>query len=175
MEAVTGTLDELMITVRNEGLEGLVIYDAEAIFGDAVMNFRGREERPEAWKWKPIQEGDFIVVFDPDGAWSSGKPGGRYGKGRLKDLPGVVALYQFGAGGMMHYICNCGSGFTEDQRKYVLRKAANSAGIAGVARIKYESRTFISEGDDTNALTAPIFLEWHPDKSTTEAFDARLP
>jgi len=167
-------LDELMITVRDESLEGLVIYDAEAIFGDAVVNFRGREDRPEAWKWKPILEGDFIVVFDPDMTWSGGKPGGRYGKGRLKDLPGVVALYQFGPEGAMHYICNCGSGFTEDQRRYVLRRAANNRGIAGVARIKYESRTFIAEGDDTNALQHPIFLEWHPDKSSNEAFDARL-
>jgi hypothetical protein len=168
-------LDELMVTVHKENLEGLVIYDRDAVFGDSVVSFRGREERPEAWKWKPIQEGDFIVVFDPSGVWSGGKPGGRYGKGRLKDLPGVVALYQFGSNNEMCYICNCGSRFTEDQRRHVLNKAARGAGIVGVARIKYESRTFISEGSSTNALTAPIFLEWHPDKSTIEAFDARLP
>lgn len=176
METVTGTLDELMKMVTEEKLEGLVIYDSEAVFGDAVVNFRGREERPEAWKWKPILEGDFIVVFDPDGSWSpDGKPAGRYGKGRLKELPGVVALYQYGASGALHYICNCGSGFKEDQRRYALKRAANRRGVVGVARIKYESRTFIAEGDDTNALTAPIFLEWHPDKSENEAFDARLP
>lgn len=176
MATMTGTLDGLMEMVREEQLEGLVIYDGEAVFGDAVVNFRGREERPEAWKWKPIQEGDFLVVFDPDGAWSSdGHNAGRYGKGRLKELPGVVALYQYGRSGTLHYVCNCGSGFTEDQRRYVLRRAANHQGVAGVARIKYESRTFIAEGDDTNALTAPIFLEWHPDKSPNEAFDERLP
>lgn len=174
METITGPLDELMEMVRIEKLEGLVIYDSEAIFGDAVVNFRGREERPEAWKWKPILEGDFVVVFDPDGAWSGGKPAGRYGKGRLKELPGVVALYQYGPSGELHYICNCGSGFTEDQRAYILRRAANRRGVVGVARIKYESRTFIAEGDDTNALSHPIFLEWHPDKSPNEAFDERL-
>lgn len=174
MEVMEGyTIDELMKIVEEEKREGLVIYDSQAVFGNAVVNFRGREERPRAWKWKPILEGDFVVVFDPDGSWGE-EVAGAYGRGKLRDLPGMVALYQYDRHGKLQYICNCGSGFTEDQRKYALRKAANNRGIVGVARIKYESRTFISEGDDTNALTMPIFLEWHPDKSENEAFDDRL-
>lgn len=177
MQILVGDLDLCMELVVEKKWEGLVIYDGDAVFGDAVVNFRGREERPRAWKWKPILEGDFIVVFDPDGDFDGGfakGEAGKWGRGRLQNLPGNVALFQYDSAGMMHYICNVGSGFTEEQRKELLQRARNGDGFAGVAEIKYESRTFVSEGDDTNALTAPIFLRWREDKTLDEAVEERL-
>ena len=177
MGILVGDLDGCMEVVEDEKLEGLVIYDGDAIFGDAVVNFRGREERPRAWKWKPILEGDFVVVFDPDGEFGGGfdkNECGKWGRGRLQKLPGNVALFQYDSSNMMHYICNVGSGFTEAQRKDLLKRARKGNGYAGVAEIKYESRTFISDGDDTNALTAPIFLRWRDDKELDEAVEERL-
>lgn len=186
IETMTGKLSDLQQMVLSDGLEGLVIYDGDATFDlDDVMNFRGREERPRAWKWKPIMEGDFLVVFAPEGRgfWASGRTCGSYGSGRLQALPGSVALFQYGKSGTRHYICNCGSGFTEEQRAEILARAKLQDGLVGVATIKYESRTFSSINKNgiwvlnrgSDALTAPIFVEWRPDKKYDEAIDLRLP
>jgi len=150
--------------------EGLVIYNPTAVFGDDVVTFTGQPRRPECWKWKGSEEGcryvdDFVLVYDP-----TRKNGGSPGSGRLKHLPGRMALYQYDRSGQMQYICLVGTGFTDSDRRDVLYRAAGNLGIAGVARIGFESRTFISQGAKTNALTMPKFVGWHPDKNPNEAF-----
>lgn len=155
--------------VIDKGLEGLVIYDSSAVFGPMAFNFRGRPERPSCWKWKPEFEDDFMIIFDPD----RGK--GDWGAGKIKGLPGNVTLCQLTEDGQKHFLCKCGSGFTEEQRKEVLEKASNSlTGVAGVGIIKYVKRSYISEGSKTNALREPVFVGWHPDKIAADVVNNKL-
>lgn len=179
MMTLHGDFDDIVDQVIASNWEGLVIYDGEAAFGDAVVNFRGREERPRAWKWKIYHEDDFVVLFDPEMLHAehhnqSDKQVGTWGRGRLQFLPGAVALYQFDSNETPHYICNLGSGFSEDQRKELLETAEANNGIAGVAEVRFESRTYKSEGYDTNALTAPIFVRWTVDKEPEEVINNHL-
>ena len=180
MKVVKGSFEFAKQWAIERGLEGLVIYDGDAIFGDKAFNFRGRVERTASYKWKPIFEDDFVMIFNPKGEISAeGLPGGGYGKGRLMELPGQIALYQWDMDGgdplaEMHFICNVGSGFTDAQRKDILVRARNKGGIVGVGVIKYTSRTFKSDGEDTNALSEPIFLHFHPDKTFDEAVEPKL-
>jgi len=156
--------------------EGLVVYDSKSTFGDKAFNFRGRVERTPSYKWKPIYECDCVMIFDPDGTFGNTElhKRGAWGKGRIKHLPGQVALYQFDSRGQQHYLCNVGGGFTDEQREEVLNKARLGGGVVGVGIIKYVSRTFVSAGDDTNALSEPVFLEFHPDKDVHEVIEPEL-
>lgn len=174
MSVVPSTdFEECKRIVEENKHEGLVIYDAQACFGDDGIVWNGNPKRPSVWKWVPVYEGDFIVIFDPDK--EDYKIGGDWGKGRRKNLPGRVALYQYGRDGEMHYVSLCGSGFTEEQLQEVLdRSIEDGFHCAGVAKVSYRSRSFISEGDDTNALTIPVFMHWRDDKSMKEAQDDRL-
>lgn len=159
--------------VIDEKSEGLVIYDSKACFGDDGIVYNGHPKRPSVWKWVPEYEGDFIVVFDPDN--ETYVIGGGWGKGRRKNFPGQVALYQFGGDGDLHYVSLCGSGFDDTSLQEVIdRAAANGGQCAGVAKVKYRGRTFISEGEKTNALTIPVFMHWRDDKTLEEAQDDRL-
>jgi predicted DNA-binding WGR domain protein len=165
--------------VTDKGLEGLVVYDKESIFGDKAFNLRGTTERTACFKWKPIYEADCIMVFNPDNQFSSRTPaGGEWGSGRIKHLPKGVALYQWGRknpkGRTLHFLCNCGSGFTDSDREGILKKAEENDGIVGVGVIHYASRFFISQGDDSNAMLEPIFKGHHPDKTTKEAEEPLL-
>lgn len=160
--------------VEEEHREGLVIYDMNAVFGDNAISVNGHPSRPSVWKWVPVYEGDFIVVFDPGGK-SSWDVKGDWGKGRRKNLPGRVALYQYGGDGCIHYVGLCGSGFDEEQLQDVLhRTRMNGGGVAGVAKVSYRSRSYLSEGGPSNALTIPVFMHWRDDKAFEEAQDDRL-
>lgn len=168
IEIFYGRFDDAQKYCIDNELEGLVIYDSEAVFGDKAYNFRGHPDRPNCWKWKPMYEDDFLVVWNPeygDGSW---------GKGRLKELPGMVALWQYDSKGRCHFICNCGSGFTDPQRRGIMQKAEKHDGVAGVAIVKYIGRGFKREGHRSNALREPIFVAWHPDKVREEAVNERL-
>lgn len=160
--------------VEEENREGLVIYDMNAVFGDGAMSFNGHPSRPAVWKWVPVYEGDFIVVFDPGGT-SSWPVKGDWGKGRRKELPGRVALYQYGSDYAIHYVGLCGSGFDEATLRDVLhRTRRNGGGVAGVAKVSYRSRSYLAEGGPSNALTIPVFMHWRDDKTFEEAQDDRL-
>lgn len=175
MDVLHGNWEEVTEYVIEQEFEGLVVYDADAVFGEKAFNFRGRVERTASYKWKPIFELDAIMIFDPDDEFGTGhKERGAWGKGKIKDLPGRVALYQFDEGDDLHYLCNVGGGFTEKQRGEVLDRARDNEGVAGVGVIKYVSRTFRSRGDDTNALTEPVFLGFHPDKDIYEVIEPEL-
>lgn len=173
IEIFFGSLKEADDYVQKHELEGLVIYDGNAIFGDKAFNFRGKPDRPDCWKHKPLYEDDFIIVFDPTGKfdWSEG---GAFGKGKLKHSAGNVALYQFDKGNKLHFISNCGSGFTHAQLEDIPKAARMNGGRVGVAAIKFASRRYIRKGDKTNALVEPIFLYWHPDKKDHECINHAL-
>ena len=161
--------------VTDKGLEGLVVYDKESVFGDKAFNLRGTTERTACFKWKPIYETDCVMIFNPDRAFGNKMAaGGEWGSGRIKKLPKGVALYQYDDRGELHFLCNCGSGFTDEDREKVLRMAIGGLGIVGVGVIHYASRFFKSEGDDSNAMLEPIFKGFHPDKSVKEAVEPRL-
>jgi len=175
MEILHGSFEEAQKYVLENGYEGLVVYDGDSCFGEKALNFRGRVERTSSYKWKPIFELDAIMIFDPDDEFESGyEETGAWGKGRIKNLPGTIALYQYDSDGVIHYLCNVGGGFTEEQRGELLDRARAGEGNAGVGIIKYVSRTFKSKGDDTNALTEPVFLAFHPDKTVDEAVEPEL-
>jgi predicted DNA-binding WGR domain protein len=175
MEIFHGDFEKATQHVIENKLEGLVVYDGDACFGEKAFNFRGRVERTPCYKWKPIFELDAVMVFDPDDEFDSEfEYVGAWGKGRIKRLPGKVALYQYDDSGKLHYLCNVGGGFTDEQRGEALNRSRAGNGIIGVGIIKYVSRTFKSEGDDTNALTEPVFLGFHPDKTIDEATESRL-
>lgn len=160
--------------VEEEKREGLVIYDMNAVFGDHAITNNGHPHRPAVWKWVPVYEGDFIVVFDPGGT-SSWTHKGDWGKGRRKNLPGRVALYQYGGDNAIHYVGLCGSGFDEATLQDVLdRTKRNGGGVAGVAKVSYRSRAYRAEGGPSNALTIPVFMHWRDDKTFEEAQDDRL-
>lgn len=167
MEIFYGTFEEAKEHCRKNELEGLVIYNGDEVFGEKAYNFRGEPERPNCWKWKPEYEDDFVVCWSPDHG------DGSWGKGRLKNLPGKVALWQYDKKGKAHFICNCGSGFTDEQRQEVMDRAKKN-GRAGVAIVKYIGRGFKREGHKSNALREPIFVGWHPDKTYREAVNKRL-
>jgi ATP-dependent DNA ligase len=169
-----GSLSEAVVYTQKKRREGLVIYDAKASPGGMLYNFRGKPERPECWKWKPVLEDDFIVVFDPDGEatkmkWHKDARGG-WGHGRRKNLPGRVALYQFNKRNDPVFISHCGSGFDEKSLQEVLdrRKVATANGVCGVAEIHYSERRYISRGDTSNSIIEPRFKQWRDDKCETE-------
>lgn len=177
MEVFFGNLEEAEDYVIKHRKEGLVIYDSTATFESKAFNFRGKPERPACWKHKPMFEDDFVLVFDPDckfAQWTALGHTGSYGKGKLKSLVGKVALYQYDKIGRLHYISNCGSGFSEDQRLEMLETARKNRGVAGVGVVKFTDRRYKSKGDKTNALTEPIFLHWHTDKLPKECIDEDL-
>lgn len=175
MDVIHGTFDQAKEYAITNGHEGLVVYDAGACFGDRAFNFRGRVERTHCYKWKPIYEADCLMIFDPDDSLKSGyQHRGSWGKGRLKKLPGQFALYQYDSRGMLHYLCNVGTGFTDEDREDAMNQALENGACAGVGIIKYVSRTFKAAGDDTNAMSEPVFLGWHSDKISPEAKDSRL-
>jgi hypothetical protein len=169
MEIVYGGFEAAKKEVKRRKLEGLVIYDANAVPGSRAYNFRGKPERPECWKWKPELEDDFLVVFDPDCAnWSEG---GSWGKGKHMKTAGRVALYQRDAEGCWVFISGCGSGFTDEERGKVVERAARRKGVAGVAEVKFTERRYIKQGDKTNSLVEPIFVRWSdkkPDEVTNQ-------
>jgi ATP-dependent DNA ligase len=155
--------------IYDKGLEGLVIYDGSAIFGEKAYNFRGTPERPSCWKWKPQYEDDFIIMFDPENSR------GKWGSGKLKELPGNVLLAQYNKSQELVSICNCGTGFTEEERTDLLVRAKdNPHRIAGVAIIKYVQRGYRSKGHLSNALREPVFIGWHPDKTPEEVINPNL-
>ncbi len=161
--------------VKHRRLEGLVVYDLNAVPGERAYNFRGKPERPECWKWKPVLEDDFLVVFDPDlKHWGEYKEGGSWGRGKHQQSAGRVALYQYDVDGTPVFISGCGSGFTDEQRAGIVKVAGTHKGIVGVAEVKFVERRYVSHGDKTNSLVEPVFVRWRTDKSVEEIVNPEL-
>lgn len=161
--------------VKRRKLEGLVVYDLNAVPGERTYNFRGKPERPECWKWKPVLEDDFLVVFDPElKHWGAYKEGGSWGRGKHQEVAGRVALYQYSEAGEPIFIAGCGSGFTDEERAVIVNVARKHKGIAGIAEIKFVERRYKRLGDKTNSLVEPVFVRWRTDKTVKELVNPNL-
>ena len=150
--------------------EGWVVVDLEEEFGDKAMNFRGKTYRPgkASGKLKPFFEDDFIAQWDPEGNEGS------YGKGKRTGLLGAVSLYQLNEAGEEVYICECGGGVITEKAFYEDPENNDPASWPRVLQVRYETRTYQSNGDKTDALQFPRVIQQRTDKEASECVNPRL-
>lgn len=164
------TPDHALAHAIKLGWEGFVVVDPEGMYGDKAMNFKGKPDRPGKFcaKLKPSFEDDFIVYWNPEKGY-----GERSTKGRSNQGIASVALYQYNSKGEMVFISNLSSGMTEDMK----RDLAKTDIWPQVWRVEYDSRTYMSQGDETNALTFARLAEDNPirtDKKPEECVNPEL-
>ena len=151
--------DEALEMCIEQGWEGLVVYDADAKWGDRTFNLRGRPDRIQAWKVKPVRELDCVAVFDPDRRKFSDVPSvGSWGRGKHTGMAGSLALYLWDGEAMVH-IGDAGTGLTEAGRMNI----ATGAPWVGVYEVAYESWN-----TDTRKLVQPSLRRHRTDKSVTD-------
>ena len=102
---------EAMQYVKDNGIEGMVVWDAKGVMEDgAAYTFNGKAYRPNVlWKSKPKYEDDFIVRFDPANGI------GEYGKGKNNGKIKSAFVYQLQDGEEIH-LGKCGGGLSDEQR-----------------------------------------------------------
>lgn len=163
---VADAIDE----AKSRGYEGWVGYKRNAKFENYSFSLHGKPDRPSCcFKLKPEYEDDFIAYFNPQEG-TKDFPQGSMGSGKNTGLMGTLSLYQRDPhSDKTVYICEVGSGFTDAQRKKMTK-----AEYPLVATVKYTSRQYISEGDDTNALEFPRFDQIHPDKDDAEVYNPKI-
>lgn len=151
----------------HKGWEGFVVVDPDGVYGDRAFNFKGKPDRPGSYcgKLKPEFEDDFIAYWNPEKGYGEKSTKGRY-DGGIKS----VALYQLNSRGEQVYICQVSSGMTEEMK----RDWARPELYPMVWRVKYTERTYISQGDDTNALMFPRFDAVRTDKTVSECINPNL-
>lgn len=157
-------VDDLRRIAAENRWEGFVIVNPCDTYGDRGFNLRGKPDRPSGCcKLKPFFEDDFVAIWDP------AKGQGKYGRGKYTGQFGACSLYQIDSKGKMRYICECGNGFTAE---FIRENSA--APWQKVIQVRYESRTYESEDDETNALQFPRFMMERTDKSADECVNPRL-
>lgn len=160
--------DTAIAYAKKMGWEGFVLVIPDGIYGDKAFNFKGKPDRPGTFcaKLKPNFEDDFIVLWNPEKGHGEYSTKGRYGGSGIK----CVALYQYNSKGEMIYISNLSSGMTEKMKT----ELADPKFWPQVWTVEYKERTYISEGDDTNALTFAAYLEPRADKQLLECVNPVL-
>ena len=172
--------EEAVVYAKQNGWEGFVLIDPDGVYGDKAFNFKGKPDRPGSCcaKLKPPFEDDFIAIWDPElkgmalpDAGTLEQRGetstkGRYGGSGIK----CVALYQYNSKGKLVYISNLNSGMTEKMKIGL----ADPKHWPQVFKVSYKDRTFVSEGDDTNALTFAALEEVRTDKRPEECVNPTL-
>lgn len=124
-------------------IEGFVVLDAEAIYGDKGYSFDGKAQRPEGiWKRKPKHEDEFVVVGTYEGTGRNmGKLGGLY----LEQIhPETDKKIDCG---------KCGGGFTDEQRDKFWRDRDTLIGTT--VKVEFDSRQPAKDG--SYALRFPVF------------------
>jgi ATP-dependent DNA ligase len=170
---------------KSIGAEGFVVVDPDSIYGDKGWNLKGKPDRPSMCaKLKPAYEDDFVVMWDPDRDTSSTRTLGEWGTGdneanKIVKLPdgrmvkhggvGSVGLWQYNAAGELIFICKCASGMD-----YTFQASLTPADFPAVWEVRYNERTYVSEGDKTNALKFPRVLRVRDDKAMAECINTRL-
>jgi ATP-dependent DNA ligase len=146
--------------------EGYVVVDPHGDYGDRAWNLRGKVDRPGKYcgKLKPVFEDDVAAYWNPS------ENTGEYGTGKYQGLIGAVDLYQYDTSGNLIYLCQCGNGFNEE----FLRSFSDPAHFPMCVRVKYDKRTYVSQGAKTNALTFPRFAGIRTDKTPEECVNPRL-
>ena len=174
MKVFYGGLDSAFEHVVKTGIEGLVVYDGEACFGERAFNFRGKSDRPACWKQKPIFEEDFVALFDPHHK-SGFKHGGDFGSGKNMGKVGNLALYQYDAKAELVYVCNVGTGMDDATRTHIADYVETIGGYwIAVVTVEYAERKYLKRGDISNALTFPSFQKVHEDKQLHECVNEEL-
>lgn len=153
---------------KEQGWEGFVVIDPDAVYGDKAFNFKGKPDRPgkACGKLKPTFEDDFIAIWDPENGY-----GERSGKGSRAGGIKSVGLYQYNKKGELIFISNVNSGLTKE-----LLASLPGSKWPQVWRCEYKGRRYVSDGDDTNALDFPALPEGgiRTDKSPEECINPRL-
>lgn len=153
---------------KEQGWEGFVVIDPDAIYGDKAFNFKGKPDRPgkACGKLKPTFEDDFIAIWDPENGF-----GERSQKGSRAGGIKSVGLYQYNTKGELIFIANVNSGLTKE-----LLATLPSSKWPQVWRCEYKGRRYVSDGDDTNALDFPALPEGgiRTDKEARECINPRL-
>lgn len=170
LENFEGSVANAMAEAEIHGYEGWVGYERFGKLGKYSFSFHGKPDRPSCcFKLKPEYEDDFIAYFTPDEGTKE-FPKGSMGSGKNTGLLGTVSLYQIDPNtGEQVYVCEVGSGFTDKDRKEL-----TTAEFPMVVTVKYTSRQYISDGDDTNALEFPRFDQIHPDKTLEEVVNPKI-
>jgi len=151
-EVIDKPHSEAMKEIKERGLEGLVVWDADGIMKDSeAFTMNGKAYRPNVlWKSKPKYEDDFIVRFDPENEI------GEFGKGKNNDKLKSVFCYQLDDDGNEVYLGKCGGGLSDEQRTFYTKEAT----YPRVWRIEYDSIQ-----DKTGSLRFPVF---NADRTLTE-------
>lgn len=163
---------------KAQKIEGYVVLDPDAIYGDKGWNLKGKPDRPSSIaKLKPTHEDDFVAYWDPDkgvGEWGEG----RHEAGKTVTLPdgstvvhggvGSIALYQYNESGELVFTANC-SGM-----EYAFQANLRKENFPFVCQVEYRGRTYVSDGEKTNALRHPAFLRVRDDKTPQECVNPRL-
>ena len=112
-ECFAGNRDmtEMLKMAKENGWEGYVVINPDALYGDKALNFRGKAERPVVCgKLKPKLEADFIVRWDPDNGI------GTWGKGKKSNGVGAVFAYLLNPEtGQEEFISKVGGGLHDDE------------------------------------------------------------
>lgn len=150
VEILDITHEEAMQYVKDNGIEGMVIWDADGIMEEGgAFTFNGKAYRPNVlWKSKPKYEDDFIVRFDPANGI------GEYGKGKNNGKIKSAFVYQLLDGEEIH-LGKCGGGLSDEQRDFY-----TNAEYPRVWRVEYDA---IQPG--TGSLRYPVF---NADRTLTE-------
>ena len=170
---------EALAYAEERKLEGWVVVDKNQTYDDKGWNLKGKPDRPPVVaKLKPWFEDDFVAIWDPENGWGTyGK--GRHEKNKKVKLPdgsrvihggvGSVGLGQYDTKGNLVYICDCSSGMP-----YEMQSALTQKSFPQVWEVKFAERSYVSEGDKTNALTHPGFVRLRTDKSPKECVNEKL-
>ena len=124
------THNEALEEVKERGLEGLVVWDAEGIMEQKyAFTFNGKASRPNVlWKSKPKYEDDYIADFDPVNDI------GEFGKGKNNGKIKSAFLYQLDENNNRVFLGKCGGGLSDEQRDFY-----TTAEWPRVWRIEYDS------------------------------------
>jgi ATP-dependent DNA ligase len=155
------------------GYEGWIIVDPDGVFGDKAYNFRGKPDRPGKYsgKLKPEFEDDFIAFWNPDADQMAQKQG-TWGRGKRQGQVGSVSLFQYNSRGELVYICDCGGGLIKTDAFAEAHSELDHYPM--VMKVKYTSRTYVRNGDKTNALQFPRVIDIRTDKDMDECINDRL-
>lgn len=95
---------------------------------------------------------------------------GTFGSGKHSGQVGTVSLYQFTPKGVPVYICEVGTGFSDEQKEQL----ADVAAYPLCLQIKFDDRRYRANGDDSNALQFPRVDEIREDKEPLECVNPDL-
>ena len=159
--------EDAIVYAKKRGFEGFVVVDPDGIYGEKAYNFKGKPDRPglACGKLKPAYEDDFVAMWNPEQGIGERST-------KLSNDQGIksVALYQYNKKGELVFISNVASGLTKER----IREWSDPAKFPMVWKVEYTERTYISDGEKTNALKFGRFIAVRTDKAPDECINPRL-